>query len=280
MLRYKSFVAMATLFVSIAAFADVDPMAFAQNEQAQQQADAQYRANQRNEPINNSTTIKPGSLRRVNVSQDDVNMLECVNGAITDRTFSTEKPMSFATNQGNDSFAFVKFAKQQMPDGEIQVYTKETELYVTCGGDVYSLLMVPTNIPTQRIILDSGRKQELESNISIFKELDIEDAAVTLIDKAEFEPSLPDSYTVKMADVGTEWIDVIPAVKARLVRTIKPEGVGLVVYEYLVYSTLDMNLNEFDFAKLKANSFAVRIAKTSLKAREATKVFVVERLWR
>lgn len=239
------------------------------------------KTNPKNEIANRAPTfVYPGKLQSVIVSNTDVNLIQCEHGIITDRTYSEEKPLIYQVSEGGDgSASFIKFLKQNV-NGEELLYTKQVELYVTCGGQIYSMMLTPEAIPTQHVILSGGKSNSLKSNISMFKELDLEDAAITLIDKVQFETILPDSFSQTMADPYQPWAQIIPTVKARLVRSVKPEGVGLIIHEYLVFSEVDQSLNEFDFVKLRLNTFALRLSNLNIQSNGTVRAFLVERLWR
>lgn len=224
--------------------------------------------------------IYPGKLQSVIVSNTDVNLIECEHGVITDRTFSEEKPLMYKQSESGDgSTSFIKFMKQKV-NGEELLYTKPVELYVTCAGQIYSMMLTPEDIPTQHVILSGGKTNALKTNVALFKELDLEDAAMTLIDKVQFDEKMPDSFTETKADTYEQWIPIIPTVKARLVRSVKPEGVGLIVHEYIVFSEIDHALDEFDFVKLRLNTFALRLSNINIQASGTVRAFLVERLWR
>lgn len=229
----------------------------------------------------NRQVVRPGALRTISVSNTDTNLVVCENGALSDHTNSQEKPMEFSYGKDTgNSTGFIKFLKLNDPQaGTNSLYTKETELYLTCNGEIFSLLLVPTEIHTQAILLVGSRAKSINDNISLFSELDIEDAAVTLIDKVQFSELLPESFTVSNSSHDVAWQAFVPTMKSRLIRSVKPDGVGLALHEYVIYSDHARSLNEFDFVKLKPNSFAVRLSETNVQERGSVKAYIVERLW-
>lgn len=280
MIPYKAIIALFVAFFGVNAFGGADPM------EAGDTAESRHvgAANNKSEynPIQNKQTVKPGALQPVTISQSDVNLVQCQAGAITDRTYSTEKPLIYEPGKGTDGkISYIKLQQQEV-DGEVRYYTKELELYVTCGGEVYSLMLVPKDVRTQHLILSPGRSEAMNRNLAMFGELDLEEAAVTLIDKVQFEADLPASFSVSDALPGeTNWKTVSPYVRARLIRSVKPDGVGLVVHEYVMFTEAsEATLSEFDFVKLHDNTFAVRLSGTVLQNRQPGRAYVVERLWR
>lgn len=229
----------------------------------------------------NQTVVLPGKLTTVPISQEDVNLIHCEAGYITDSTTSEEKPITIQNNVSDSSMAFAKLLQRQNENTlEWEYYTKEVDAHITCNGEMYRLMLNPQNIPSQKIILSAGKGNVIKTNIEMFKELDIEDSALTLIDMVMFDQEMPATFTVSAANINETWKTVMPTVRARHIKSVKPEGVGLVVHEYVVYSDSSIPLNEFDFVSLRDNTFAVRLAKATLQAKESTKVYIVERMWR
>lgn len=229
----------------------------------------------------NQTVVLPGKLTTVPISQQDVNLIHCESGSIVDSTYSDEKPFLITSNAGDSSVSFAKLLQKQNENtGEWEYYNKEVDAHITCNGEIFSLMLSPQNIPAQKIILSAGKGNVIKSNIELFKELDIEDSALTLIDMVMFDQEMPATFTVSAASINETWKAVMPTVRARHIKSVRPEGVGLVVHEYVVYSDSSIPLNEFDFVSLRDNTFAVRLAKATLQAKESTKVYLVERMWR
>lgn len=286
MIHYKKFNAVIVALASLAspfALSDADPYEFDDRFSHERHSEEPLRNIQHHEfePINNQQSVTPGPMQVIDISRYAVNMIRCDAGPITDRTFSEERPLLYKAGEGtNGQVGYIKL-QQQRVGGETQYYTDSVELYLTCAGEIYSLLMVPSDIPSQHIVLRPGRSGAIGKNVSIFRDLDIEDAAVTLIDKVQYEDSLPGTFSVSNANPDrNDWHFIVPGVRARLMRSIKPDGVGLIVHEYIVHTVAPIHLDEFDFVGLRDNSFAVRLSKTSLESREVGRAFIVERMWR
>ena len=278
---YKWIMALAASLVSGISLADVEPVGYYEPGAGQTFTNTTV-AKQDFKPIDNKTVVKPGRMEVVNISQTDVNLIVCKAGAITDRTYSQEKPLIYKAGEGTEgSVGYVKLQQQQI-DGEARYYTKEVELYLTCGGEIYSLMLIPKDIRSQHITLSPGERGDIERNLALFSELDLETSAVTLIDKTQYEVNLPASFSISTPGADeTRWKEILPDVRARLVRSVKPDGIGLIVHEYLIYSWRDqITLNEFDVVGLHKNTFAVRLTKQVLRKRETAKAYIVERMWR
>lgn len=267
------------------AFADGEPDGFVSDYSPKPSVAApiSYPAGNVNEFISgdNQSVVLPGKLVTVPISQKDMNLIHCEAGYITDSTTSDEKPIAIENNVSDSSMAFAKLLQMQNPETlEWEYYTQEVDAHITCNGEMYRLMLSPQNIPSQKITLSAGKGNVIKKNIELFKELDIEDSALTLIDMVMFDQEMPATFTVSAANINDGWKTVMPTVRARHIKSVKPEGVGLVVHEYLVYSDSSIPLNEFDFVSLRQNTFAVRLAKATLQAKESTKVYLVERMWR
>lgn len=267
------------------AFADGEPNGYISDAPARNTATAPtaYPAGDINAFLtgDNQSVVLPGKLITVPISQKDVNLIHCEAGYITDSTTSEEKPITIQNNVSDSTMAFAKLLQKQNENTlEWEYYTQEVDAHITCNGEMYRLMLMPQDIPSQKIVLSAGKGNVIKKNIQLFKELDIEDSALTLIDMVMFDQDMPATFTVTAANINDGWKTVMPTVRARHIKSVKPEGVGLVVHEYVVYSDSSIPLNEFDFVSLRENTFAVRLAKASLQAKETTKVFIVERMWR
>lgn len=273
------------LVVSHNVFADGEPDGYISDAPVRNEVSAptSYPAGNVNEFLSgdNQSVVLPGKLVTVPISQQDVNLIQCEAGYITDSTVSEEKPITIQNNVSDSSIAFAKLLQKQNENTlEWEYYTQEVDAHITCNGEMYRLMLSPQNIHSQKIILSAGKGNAIKKNISLFKELDIEDSALTLIDMVMFDQDMPATFTVSAANINDGWKTIMPTVRARHIKSVKPEGVGLVVHEYLVYSDSSIPLNEFDFVGLRENTFAVRLAKATLQAKESTKVYLVERMWR
>lgn len=226
--------------------------------------------------------VYPDQFTPVTISSRDVNYLKCNDGYITSRTFSEEKPLMYEKGQ-KDDHAFLKLKTQVFSDGVVKYFKDPLELYVTCNGEVYSMQLTPSEVYSQKIVLKAGQSNVIKKNIAMFKGMALEKTAIDLIDKVQFERnSLPPTFKT-INSVDNNWIPLTKSkVKYQLLRTIKPEGIGLQVKEYLIWTPEDTKLNEVQFVKypIVKNMFSLRLGSSFLKKETTTKLYVVQRYWR
>ena len=224
--------------------------------------------------------VYPDSLTSVPVSNTATNYIRCKNGPIQDRTFSEELPLIFKLSQTREKdIAFIKFQAREDESG-LQYFSREAELYITCDNQIYGLILRPSQIRTQRIELNGGRQKEIKASQNTLKELPLEQFTVSLIDKVQYDKDLPGSYTITQPSEDA-WVVITPTTRAKKIRSIKPDGIGLTVHEYLVETAMTSHLHEFDFVRpeISENIFAVRLGKHILPANGETRVFITEKTW-
>ncbi|MGK7346036.1 MAG: type-F conjugative transfer system secretin TraK [Candidatus Nitrospinota bacterium M3_3B_026] len=193
------------------------------------------------EPVNEVTEVLPEIATHVRLSSTDVNRVVCPS-EIHDVVFSKEKGVDVKVNGRN---AFVKFLVKKEPDGK-EVYSKTpTELFVVCGGDVYTLITQPACIPSRTIRLSSGSEKRIEENLELMGSLPFEKKVLDLI-KSMYTDDIPDSFLVKSVD---EPVFTANSLDVRLKRIIEVEGEGLRGKEFLI------TLEGKDAAKLSEKDF-------------------------
>ncbi len=226
----------------------------------------------------NSTYIYPNVLTRTPISISDFNQITCKNGKITDRVFSSEKPLIFNPNKSKE-IAFVKLqAKQNSTTGKILYYTDAVDLYITCDDEIYSLLLVPAKVHAQHIILDGGRGKELAQKAIGYKELELEEVIVDMLDKVHSEDQITGTFH-KVNNPDAKWIDITRNTKGLLQSSYNVEGIGIAVHKIALRSIRADTLHETDLLKanLKKNIIAVRVYKHALPRNGKTTAYIVTR---
>lgn len=125
--------------------------------------------------------IEPDVVTEVMVSNMDVNRIVCPY-PITDVVFSQEKGIIVKVTDRN---AFVKLPViVKTVDGvetEKKYYNAKTEIFVMCGGNVYTLLLRPAKIQAQTIYL-TDTKGDMKKSYEYVKNNKYEDLMINLID--------------------------------------------------------------------------------------------------
>jgi len=221
--------------------------------------------------------VKPDVVTPVEMSNRDINRVTCVDGAINDAFFSQEKGI-VVENNGNNSF--IKFLIQD--DGLNQEYvSSRSEFYLVCAGEIYTLMVSPKDIPGQTIRLSTGAKNRIKDNQELLSPLPDEERAVYLT-MAALEDDIPDSFSVS-TNTNSEWVSRMTAGKPNtqlaLRRTIRVDGLGLSLKEFLVRTSTTTTFSETDFlsSAIGESIFAVTMDPLSLEPGQVGRLFVVSK---
>jgi len=222
-------------------------------------------------------TVKPDVVTPVEMSNRDINRVACIDGSINDAFFSQEKGIVVENNGAN---SFVKFLIQD--DGLSQEYVSaRSEFYIVCAGEIYTLMVTPKNIPGQTIRLSTGPKNRIQDNQALLSPLPDEERAIFLT-LAALEDDIPDSFTVTRND-SDEWMarkaPAKPNTQLALRRTIRVDGLGLSLQEYLVRSSTIATYTETDFLSTAIGDsiFAVTIDPLHLEPGQIGRLFIVSK---
>jgi conjugal transfer pilus assembly protein TraK len=224
-----------------------------------------------------NVVVHPETPTVVEMSSTDVNRVTCAE-PIQDVVYSAEKGVSV---RFLDREAFVKFLVRKKGTETIHA-TDPTELYVVCGGAVYTLIAQPRRIPPPPIRLAAPKGDAVRENREHLAGLPRELKLVTLIREA-YTGELPESYLVRALNRPVALSPDLTVVVRRLVVV---EGEGLQVKELHVTAKpepkpdgVERRLAEPLFADPALGperKAAVAIEKTNLQPGETTRVFVVE----
>lgn len=200
----------------------------------------------------------------VNVSLTDISRISCPS-AITNVVYSREKDIEVKTENRN---LYVKILPVKKLEGKLSYDTKPRELFVTCGGEVFSLILIPQAIPSQTIVLNPKLEQvsDLEKKES---SLPFEQAILGLIRDAYVE-RVPEGYTVKAVNVK------LPFKELDLIFTKKYRGHRYTVEEYVIVAKQEIELYEPMFTEVAgANAVAISLVRGKLHPGEQTRMFIV-----
>lgn len=231
-------------------------------------------------------TILPERISQVKLSNIDMNRIVCDEGNVEYAKTSEEKGVRVEM-EGKDAYVKYEF----LGDGTTTQYvTMRTELYITCAGQVYTLMITPDQIPGQTIHLGIGRAGAMGKNIALLGPLPLEKRALFLIESGVRE-DYPDSFNVTEAAGFPElqWYQGVvmskdgsaKEVEVAKARTITVEGVGMTLKEYWLRTNrgTGVALEETDFLNtfFGENIFAITLDSPSIRPSKISRVFVVER---
>lgn len=231
--------------------------------------------------VNAKIILLPEQNRVIQLSNSDANRIYCEAGDINSVVYSKEKPVSVIP--GDDKNAYIKF-KMKREQGVVTYATDEAEFYITCDGQIYPFIVTPTPMRPVTLVLSPGETVNIKANIDMFSGLSMEEAIIDFMDKvmlADKETPLPSTFTVTQPERPVIQ-QVYPGVHTTLKESIKVEGVGFELKEYVVSSDIAATLEEMDFVNINygKNIVGVRLMDLSLSPGQHTRLFIVEREWR
>jgi conjugal transfer pilus assembly protein TraK len=221
-----------------------------------------------------ATEVLPEITTRVEMSSSDINRIHCSHSQIGDVLFSDEKGIEVKINGKN---AFLKFSAQQTMSGT-EYKTKPAEIYVVCGNDMYILIAEPMKIPATTVRLSSSLRNRIKEAGEFFKGLAFEEKNRKLIEYA-YTDSLPDFF--KVTNVS-ERIGIFKEMQLMLIKTVRVEGEGILLKEYVFknVSDVEMHVQEEDFLikEITKNAVAISLDPHYVGANEKGRLFIVERV--
>lgn len=218
-----------------------------------------------------SLTLPPDSMVRVELSSSDVNRIVCEGGEIKDVVYSKEKGLIVKAS-GSD--VYVKFQVFQKEDKLVYDETP-SELYITCGESVYSLIAAPIKTPSVTLRL-ADRKNKVKESAAVFKGLVYEEKILKFL-KMAYMDDIPEAFSIE-APSGEATIPEVrfSSVDLRLRRVVKAEGEGLVLKEYRVMPKEDIEVREIDFMSLAEMPAAIALDSTAMKQGVEYRLFVID----
>ncbi len=217
--------------------------------------------------------LLPEVATKVALSNSDVNRVICA-ATITDIVYSKEKGLTVHYTKKD---AYLKFEVVK-ENNKILYASTPTEIYITCGTQVYHLIALPKRIPSLTIHLASGSSETIKANRSLFRGLPFEEKILKLI-KAVYTDAIPNSFTIQTSGKP---IHLFQNVSLTQIRTITVDGEGLVIKEYRIVpknTETSLKLKEKDFlrSELALRPVGITIDRLSLKPGETARMLIVER---
>ena len=216
----------------------------------------------------------------VRISLKDINLIECKE-PISGYSFSKEK--NLIVKQSEDKrFLYVKIAPISIEDPEkdkpvLKYEDYPREFYVECGGRSYSLVLIPEDIPSQKIFIKAKPVVSSDSNNSstpdYMRNSPYENSILMLLKEIYTTPLSQIRYDYKpIKDVDKyQELDVI-GVRVYFVGDYR-------VKEYLVVSKKEgkLDLHEALFLKYSKYPLAIMLTKPTLFKGESSTLYIVEK---
>jgi len=228
-----------------------------------------------------ATVVKPELAQTVALSNTDINRVVCQNGEINDVFFSQEKGVT-VVNKGSN--AFVKYLVKQTSDGNEYVSTS-TEIHIICNGETYTLIGQPSTRNAQTVYLSPGQSQSKTKNQARYGGLALEEKIVQLT-RQVFRNEIDENFSIDHKDQA---VKVYPADFKRApffeglaithTKTVKAEGLGLTVKEYLLEPQRAMQVQETDFLEpdLGTQIISITLSDFELVVGSVARLIIVTR---
>lgn len=224
----------------------------------------------------NLAVVEDGDdYKYVTISKNDTSRILCQSGDIGSIVYSKDKEFAVKKDGKN---AYIKLSSV-ITKSDNTIVDKQTndfkrELYLTCDGKTYSLILEPKDMPAQTIIL-KDRKSELtqgKKNIAekFEKSRDYETTLLELIKNA-YKEVTPDGY-------GIEPVDQIIAdfKELTLILNKKYGGDEFEVREYLIKAkTPLLNMEEKLFIDFLPHPLAIALENLNVEVNQISRMFVV-----
>ncbi|QQG64668.1 TraK domain-containing protein [Desulfobulbus oligotrophicus] len=208
----------------------------------------------------------------VELSAREINRIVCP-GQMSDLIFSEEKGL---TGHFSGNNAFIKFTAEEV-GGKLKYNNEPSEIYAVCNGSVFTIIGVPAEINAVTVRLALPKSETVEKNITRYKNMPLEKQALQLIKEA-YDGVFPSSYQVIDKKQPVYLCPDLDLVQQQVVEI---EGVGLQLKAFKATSRLgmDLELAEKTFLSAAVGNpiLAVAIEQHTLKPKQSTRVFVVER---
>lgn len=204
----------------------------------------------------------------VSVSLKDMTRIHC-SSPITNVLYSKEKEIEIKTPNG-DSYVKILPRKTTLEDGgeKFDYGTFPREAYIECGGQTFSIVMVPKDIPAQTIILKS-QYNDLKKATEFERANTYEKTILELVKKGYLEEA-PEGYDVKAVGEAIGSFKEIDMIHSK-----EYLGSRYIVDEFLIQAKKPIELSESMFVPYLKNPLAISIVKLMLNHKESTRMIVV-----
>lgn len=223
----------------------------------------------------NAKNVLPDTLTKVNLDNQNPNLIECVDGDINDYTAPKHIPMEVEARGKN---LFVGYLFRQSTQGleqKFEFLTTPHIMHVVCDGLVYSLNITPSNGRNEKIYLGDPNLASIKEGAKLTRKKSDEELMVEL-NLAAINNDLPPQYSV------TRESRVMPSVFSGLKiiqrRKVVLNGVGFVLKEYEVFSDSETQLSKRLFIKrdFSEKMRSVTLVPEYVTPSEPARLFIVE----
>lgn len=216
--------------------------------------------------------VLPDVITQVSLSNSDTNRVVCANGEMNDVFYSSDKVQEVPLN---GKYGFIKFPIMKR-GSQLNYVTKRSEFHFICNGQAYTIIALPEDIPAQVIYLGSTLDSHVQKNLEMMGDMPKEQQSVYLTLKA-LKNEIPPNF--KVIPVEESWTpNLIKGAQIRLTRTIRVDGIGVRLKEYLIKSNQKQYLDEKRFIRPEISSGirAITVDPLLVEKGQMARVFVIE----
>ena len=201
----------------------------------------------------------------VKISLTDVNRIYCDSGEIGSVAYSKEKRIELV-KEGRNLFIKILPIKK---DQELIYEDIPREVFVECGGEVFSLIFIPRKIPSETVVLRADRP-DVERAVRFEQGRFTEYLSSVL--KFAYRDIPPDGYEEKK--VGKKYRS-FKELDLYLVKVYEGASFSVLVFE--VRAKEDVYLDPASFIPYVRKPVALSLVEEKLGKGEKTRLFVVVR---
>lgn len=211
--------------------------------------------------------VYPGDYQRLVISLRDINRFVCTLGEITGVVYSKEKLLEVKTS-GRDAYVKLTPVKE---DEKLLYDPRPRELFLDCGGQTYSFILIPKDVPSRTFYLRTSGISPDSERAKRFEAREYEKVLSDLIRHAYLE-DIPPGYELKEDNKTVKRFEELDLVRRRVY-----EGFDFVVEEWIVMPNRDLSLDEASFIPYFPHVVAIALSKLKLVKGEQARLFVVRR---
>jgi len=221
-----------------------------------------------------SAYIEPERTVTATISARDVNRIHC-GVPVDDVFYSKEKPVSISP-VGSD--VFVKVQKKVTGLRE-EFVTMPIDLHIVCGGEVYTMILMPQEIDAVTLRLGNPVKSKAAAIAKEWGSLPIEEK-VQKLTRMVYRDELPPTFQRSELVDERRYIRFWRNLRLRAVQRVTAQGLGLAAIEYEVVALEPVTLDERDFLNTEISKSIVSVTVDPLALPEPgrkARLIIIER---
>ena len=224
-------------------------------------------------------TVYPERTVWLMLSNTDVNRVVCLQGDITYVFTSQEKGV---VTQIKGDELYIKFKSLLDPaTGKLKRVRTPTEFYIRCGGETYSFIAKPRQIPSRTVYLESGKKKVTPPE-DLTKKNSVITALVAVI-RDVFLNRIPSSWEKAKRKNFVSLTKIFSSAKVKIAETERWRipGVPVIVRVFSISASRRVQVGEKILLdpSITKNPVAISIMDHIIAPLQPTIAVIVERLW-